>query len=97
MTLPEAFEVLEYWQEFPPEHEMLALLSRVYTTWQPGGGREMTPAEHQASLERRWKSGYLNVKQMMAIMGGRSVKPGDKVPGIGYLPGMEPREGDAVH
>lgn len=54
-------------------NETLALLARVYTTWEPTG-KEMTEEEraaaHQASLEARWKAGAMNAKQLFEAMGG---------------------------
>lgn len=97
MTLPEALSLFEYWRECPPENEMLALMARVYTTWTPDGGREMTREEHQAahmaSLEARWKAGAISPKQLFESMGGGAMlgssansDPGD-MPGIGRFPG----------
>ena len=35
MTLPQYYELAEYWRTSPPEHEMAAMLARVFTTWKP--------------------------------------------------------------
>lgn len=73
MTLPQAFELFHYWEAFPPEHEMMAMFARVYTTWKPKT-KQLTEQEqrlaHQASLEARWKAGAMNAAQIMAAMGG---------------------------
>lgn len=70
----EAQELFEYWAESPPENEILAMLARVYTTWEPKSAKQMTEeerrAEHQQSLEARWKSGAMNAKQLFEAMGG---------------------------
>ena len=69
---------------------MLTILTRALTTWRPDAGRILTPEEHQASLEARWKSGrWVNPAQLFKIWGGKGVKPGDPVPGIGPLPGLD--------
>ena len=71
MRISDARAIGELWVNAPPEAEMLALLAQVYTTWKPGGAREMTAAEHQASLEARWRSGAaMNAKQLFEAMGG---------------------------
>ncbi len=91
MTLPEALELIDYWREFPPEHEMLSLFARVYTTWRPNADKPMTAEEHRASLEARWKSGMLNPKQMFEALGGTVIRgPADlkNIPGIGPFPGL---------
>lgn len=75
MTLSQALRIFSYWESAPPEHEMLALLARAYTNWEPKSVREMTEGErqaaHRASLEARWKSGAMNVKQMFEATGGQ--------------------------
>ncbi len=89
MTLPDALEILDYWCESPPEHEMLAMFARVYTTWR-GTDKPMTPEEHRASLEARWKAGMMSPKQMLEAFGGKIIKgPADlkNMPGIGPFPG----------
>jgi hypothetical protein len=96
MTLPQAYELFNYWGSYPPEHESLALLLSIYTTWEPANARPMTEAEvqakHRASLEARWKAGAMNAKQMFESMGGViGGKPGALLsanpPGIGPFPG----------
>jgi hypothetical protein len=67
MTLPQAMELFDYWQDAPPEHEILAMLARVYTTWKP---QSVKPKDHQASLEERWAAGAMNAKQIFEAMGG---------------------------
>jgi hypothetical protein len=73
MTLPQALELFQYWKAFPPEHELVQMFARVYTTWKPED-KPMTEEEqraaHQASLEARWKAGAMNPAQIMAAMGG---------------------------
>lgn len=95
MTLPQANELFVYWQESPPEHEALAMLLRIYTTWEPKG-KPMTDEErtaaHRASLEARWASGAaMNAKQMLEATGGVISFDGSGGPpqmgGIGPFPG----------
>lgn len=95
MTLPQAIALFEYWEECPPENEMLATLAQVYTTWKPSTRSNMTEEqlreEHQKSLEARWKAGAMNVKQLFESMGGNFAHapehdPGD-MPGVGRFPG----------
>ncbi len=96
MTLPEALELFDYWQNSPPEHELLAILTRAYTNWEPV--RQMTEEEcqieHRKSLEMRWKAGAMNPKQLFEATGGvirldgAGGAPPDKLPGIGPFPGM---------
>lgn len=94
MTLPQAYELFDYWRNFPPEHEILAMLARVYTSWEPENARPMTPEEHRASLEARWKAGAMNVKQIFEATGGVISLNGQKgkipanPPGIGPFPGI---------
>lgn len=96
MTLPQALELFEYWEDFPPEHEIMAMFARVYTTWKPGNVR-LTPEEEQRrSLEERWKAGAMNPKQLFDAMGGAislNAVPGQnltvaQMPGIGPFPGI---------
>lgn len=92
MAWSEARALLEYWSTSPPEHELLALFARIYTTWDP----EAAKMTHQESLEARWRSGaYMNVKQMFESFGGRvstdgsggAPMTGADLPGIGPFPG----------
>lgn len=98
MTLSQAKKIFSYWDESPPEHEILAILARAQTNWEPKSSREMTEEErqiaHRASLEARWKSGSaMNIKQMFEATGGRlAVGPGGgtgpvNMGGIGPFPG----------
>lgn len=97
MTFPQVYQIFEYWRSFPPEHEILAMLASVYTTWKPNA-EKLTPQEaHRRSLEERWKSGAMSVKQMFESQGGvisfdsRAGGPqltGDDLPGIGPFPGV---------
>lgn len=91
MTLPQAMSLFEYWEECPPENEMLALLARVYTTWKPKVSTDDAEQRHRKSLEARWKAGAMNAKQLFEAMGGASAlsnpnDPGD-MPGVGRFPG----------
>lgn len=103
MTLPQVFELFEYWNDFPPEHEFLAMFARVYTTWKPKNFKELTPEQqqdaHRKSLEERWAAGAMNPRQMFEAMGGAvSLTPNGysptgasitaaNMPGIGPFPG----------
>lgn len=95
MTFPQAMELFEYWSSFPPEHEILAMLARAYTTWEPQDSKPMTAEMHRESLEARWKSGAMNAKQMFDAMGGSlsvdgscgESKKGADMPGVGPFPG----------
>jgi hypothetical protein len=40
MTLPDALRVLRYWRRSPPVHDLLAIITRVFTTWTPSGEGE---------------------------------------------------------
>ena len=73
MTLSQARKILKYWDISPPEHEILALLARAYTNWEPSA-HPRTPEEHQASLEARWKAGAMNAKQLLEATGGMPVR-----------------------
>lgn len=79
MTLPEVYDLFDYWREHPPEHELAAIFARVFTTWKPAE-RELSPEEHKRSLEERWKAGAMNAADLLAQFqktGGRvdSVMP----------------------
>lgn len=96
MTLPQALELFGYWQDFPPEHEMLAMFARVYTTWKPQGASRLSPEDEQRkSLEDRWKAGAMNAKQLFDAMGGAislNAVPGQKLTGVN-MPGIGPFPG----
>lgn len=99
MRFREARQVLEYWNENPPEHEMLCTLARMQG-WEPRG-KPPTEAEviaaHRKSLEQRWAAGAMNPKQLYEASGGfisadgtAGVKPiGGNLPGIGPFPGAQ--------
>lgn len=73
MPMRHAFEIIDYWRQWPPEHEMMAMFARVYTTWTPSGKpmtEEEAKVEHRKSLQRRWDQGALNVKQILEVTGG---------------------------
>lgn len=98
MTLPQVYDLFAYWNVSPPEHEMLSMLARIYTTWKPGEMAQAGETEEmrqRRSLEHRWNSGYLNVEQMFKAAGGgktfnvTALKPGQNPPGIGPFPGMK--------
>lgn len=72
MRMRDARALSEFWQDCPPENEMLALLAQVYTTWRPVHARQMTAEDHQKSLEARWAAGAMNAKQLFETMGGAS-------------------------
>lgn len=93
MTLEEAHDLLHYWQKHPPVHEVLGLLARAYTTWNPEEAAlaDLSEEERQAvlreRLERRWKSGSArSPEQMWKGMGGR-LSDGTMPMGIGHFPG----------
>ncbi|MGB8600868.1 MAG: hypothetical protein WCD42_01595 [Rhizomicrobium sp.] len=69
MTLPDIYDLTDYWAENPPVHEMLAMLAGCYTTWKPSR-RSASQDDQRKSLEERWKSGALNPAQMYQMMGG---------------------------
>ena len=50
MPFPHALRIFQYWESFPPEHEMLAMLAKCFTTWEPKplAGQPSTAAQHQA-------------------------------------------------
>lgn len=73
MTLPEAIELFEFWDNCPPENEMLAMLAQAFTTWRPAKKQVMTHEDHQRSLEERWASGAMNAKQILEAFGGKAV------------------------
>lgn len=95
MTLPQVDDLFRYWKNSPPEHEMVAMLASVYTTWGPELTAEQTEAAHRKSLEQRWNSGSLNAKQMFEMMGGALSLDGStgapvdpaNMPGVGRFPG----------
>jgi hypothetical protein len=103
MTLPQYYDLCEYWRSWPPEHEMLAMLASVYTTWQPEKKHQLTEQEqiiaHRKSLEERWRAGALTPKQMYEAMGGVIMSPNadgtaqpskfdpKNMPGVGPFPG----------
>ncbi len=93
MTLPEIYDLCEYWADHPPVCELLSMLATCYTTWRPRS-RPMTEAEHRASLEARWKSGAMNIADLYKCMGGAMSLDGShgkkmtgrNLPGIGPFP-----------
>jgi hypothetical protein len=95
MTLPQTFELFRYWDDHPPEHEMLRTFALIYTTWKPSSERLSPEEEQRESLEARWKAGALNPKQMFESMGGAisldgragERLTGANLPGIGPFPG----------
>jgi hypothetical protein len=103
MTYRDARMLFDFWQDSPPENEMLVMFARIYTTWKPKNFKELTPEEqqdaHRKSLEERWAAGAMNPKQMFEAMGGAvSLTPNGysqtgaritaaNMPGIGPFPG----------
>jgi hypothetical protein len=95
MTLPEATDIYRYWQDSPPEHELLARLAAFQTGWKPASSKPMTREEHQRSLEERWRGGVMNPKQLFEATGGAITLDGAQgpkysggnMPGIGKFPG----------
>ena len=107
MTFPEALDLFEYWQEVPPENELLAILVRAQTNWEPGSVSSMTEDQAQEAnrqaVERRWASGQaLSPKQLLEAFGGGKVgigsdgvyrsADGRPIPGVHRHPGMLPAE-----
>lgn len=99
MSARDARAVLKYWRDCPPLHETLAVLAQAYTTWKPDSSRPKTEAEaqamHRADLDRRWKGGAMDARQMWQAMGnlradgtgsGQGMTGAD-MPGIGPFPG----------
>lgn len=73
MPLRDAIALLSYWDISPPEHELMSLFARIYTTWTPGGKaktEEEARVEHQKSLEERWAAGAMSAKDLVGTMGG---------------------------
>ncbi|MFZ1905227.1 MAG: hypothetical protein WAU56_07530 [Steroidobacteraceae bacterium] len=73
-------------------HEVLGLLARAYTTWNPEEAAlaDLSEEERQAvlreRLERRWRSGAArSPEQMWKSMGGK--RSDGTMPGIGFFPG----------
>ncbi len=99
MTLPQYYDLCDYWGSYPPEHESAAMFLSVFTTWEPANAQPMTEeeaqAEHRKSLEQRWKAGAMNVKELFEAQGGAmnlDGSPGGRfvganLPGIGPFPG----------
>jgi len=91
MRFRDAVQILIYWQDAPPEQELLAIMARYRNP-----KKQLSPEEEQKqSLEARWKSGAMNPKQFFEATGGLiSLKgetgigtTGPKLPGIGPFPG----------
>jgi len=74
MRFSDARSLFAYWQDFPPEHELLRIQVMVQTTWEPKSSKVMTAeqaeAAHRESLERRWASGAMNIKDFYEATGG---------------------------
>jgi hypothetical protein len=70
MTMREYYDLCEYWADRPPEHESLAMLLDAQTDWEPKSRQVLSVEDHRASLERRWKAGAMNIKQMWEATGG---------------------------
>jgi hypothetical protein len=71
----DARALFAYWQDFPPDHELLRIQVMVQTTWEPKSAKAMTAeeaeAEHRRSLERRWAAGAMNIKDFYEATNGR--------------------------
>lgn len=99
MTFPQAVDMLEYWQQSPPEHELVAMFARVYTTWKPmvaGDAAAPKGNAQQKSLEERWAAGAMNAAQIFKATGGVLTVDGSangpslegaEMPGVGPFPG----------
>jgi hypothetical protein len=89
MATSDAWILFDHWRQYPPENESLSFVA-AGLTWQPPV-RELTDAEKQEELERKYRSGhYLRPDQMAGQFGGlMRIKPGDKVPGVGPMPWAE--------
>lgn len=89
MFTNDVWMLFDHWRQFPPEHESLAWVA-AQNGWQPPV-RELTDAEKQEELDRKYRTGvYLRPDQMASQFGGlMSLKPGDFVPGVGPLPWAE--------
>ena len=78
MTLRDARAITDFWQECPPENEMLAMFARVYTSWEPASILNMTEeermVEHRKSLQRRWDAGALSAQDL--VRGGGLISAG---------------------
>lgn len=72
MQFRHARELFDYWLNCPPENEILAMLARTYTTWEPQIAKteEEAREQHRKSLEARWKAGAMNAAQLLAAAGG---------------------------
>lgn len=101
MTLPEYYALAKYWKQSPPEHESAAMFLEAYTNWEPERPpmtEEQFREWHAKSLERRWRAGAMNPKQIYEALGGRALgrsgaggtEPGTlkNPPGIGPFPGL---------
>jgi hypothetical protein len=87
MRYRDAHQILLYWDDYPPEGEMLAMLAGIYTTWEPASRQKLTEAdieaEHRKSLEFRWKTAQaLSPKQMVEAFNGGALGVG--AVNIGY-------------
>jgi hypothetical protein len=77
MRFSDALDVIEYWANSPPEHEMLAMFAQVYTTWTPGGKpmtEEQARVEHQKSLKQRWDAGARSAKDLVGMGGALAMQ-----------------------
>lgn len=89
MQTNDAWILFDHWRQWPPEHESLSFVASGMT-WVPPQ-RELTDAEKAEMLERKYRSGhYLRPDQMARQFGGlKTIKPGEKVPGVGPMPWPE--------
>jgi hypothetical protein len=88
MTLRQARDLLKYWRRDPPLHEVIGIVARALTAWNPEEQAlaELSEEERQVALqqerERRLRSGvYFDPRRAGA-------EPSDgTMPGIGPFPG----------
>lgn len=63
MTLPQVYRLFAYWDISPPEHELVALMARCFTTWEPKPSEEKAPEQ---KLEDQWRQGAMNAADLLA-------------------------------
>ena len=70
MSFPHAIDILDYWQQHPPENEVISLMAQVYTTWRPDA--DPANVDPEASAKRQWAAGAMNPKQLFEALGGNA-------------------------
>ena len=68
LPLPAMIRLFAYWRKNPPEHELMAIFARVFTTWEP-----------PRTIEEQWAEGAMNI----ADMAHHYQQTGGKIVGIG--------------